>query len=115
MIKMPRVRSRGEVKQIAIYGKTKKWKTRSDGVRQRYTYKYRFEIRGKGKNLANAYKLILDKRLTPRQRYLKISASALNRRWRNYAYEDEERREIGEEYEGKRRSRTGRGRWIFGR
>jgi len=112
---MPKVRSREKVQQIAIYGTTMRWKTRADGHRQRYKYKYRFEIRGKGKNLSKAYSRIIRERLTPKQKYLKVSAKAFDRRWRNYAYKDEERRTIDEFDSPKERERRRRNRWIFGR
>lgn len=112
---MPKVRSREKVQQIAIYQTTRRWRTRADGVRQRYKYRTRFEIRGKGKNLYKAYKKILDEKLTPKQKYVKVSASAFDRRWRNYAYVDEERRTVDEIDSPKERERGRKDRWIFGR
>lgn len=112
---MPRVKSREKTQAISIYGSTRRWKTRSDGVRQRYKYKYRIELRGKGKHLSQAYARILKGKLTPHSRHLKTSASAFNRRWRFYAYEDKERRQIDEVDSPKERERRKRDRWIFGR
>jgi hypothetical protein len=82
---MPRKTSpKKEIKQIAVYGRSRIWKTRKDKVRQRYWTTTRFEIKGTGPNLYKAYKYIRDHHLVPKRRYVKVSASRFNARPYDY-------------------------------
>lgn len=76
------------MRQIALYGRSRVWKVRADGVRQRYWVSTRFEIRGKPLGLYKATKLIMNKKLVPKKRYVRIGAARFIRQWRYYSYED---------------------------
>lgn len=81
-------------KVISMYGskyvmkrhtyKQRYWKTRKDGVKQRYWIKVtrqqryrkgvRFDIEGSGKELYKAIKFVMRKRLVPRERHIEVEA-----------------------------------------
>lgn len=73
------------IKQLALYGRTTIWKTRKDGVRQRYWTSTRFEFKGTGSNLRKAFTLALDKKYVPKMRYVKVGAAAFMRSPNRYA------------------------------
>lgn len=66
-------RTRG---MVAVYGKTMMWKTRRDGVRQRYKVSVRFEFKGTRKQLQRAVDMVRREKLVPLTRFMMIGAKA---------------------------------------
>ena len=77
-------------KQIALYGRTRIWKTRKDGTRQRYWINTRFEVRGKGRNLAKVMRKIMEDKRSPKERYVKVGAARFLRAPDYYSDRDED-------------------------
>lgn len=80
----------GRTKQIALYGRTRIWKTRKDGTRQRYWITTRFEVRGSGENLRKVVDKVMRQKRSPKERYIKVGAAGFLRAPDYYSYKDED-------------------------
>jgi len=90
---------------VSVYGRSRIWRKRRDGYWQRYWTSTRFDMRGTGKQLNRAVKLIADKKLAPRRRFIRVQAKLFLDRPERYAQVG---KLIGVGYPGRRMRRRWR-------
>ena len=59
---------------VSVYGRSRIWRQRKDGHWQRYWCSTRFDLKGTGQQLRRSVRLIADKKLAPKKRFVRIQA-----------------------------------------
>ena len=66
--------SRHEKITVSVYGRSRIMRRRRDGVWQRYWCSTRFDISGSGQQLRRSVRLIANKKLAPKRRFVRVQA-----------------------------------------
>lgn len=90
---------------VSVYGRSRIWRRRKDGHWQRYWTSTRFDLKGTGKQLSRAVKLIADKKLAPKRRFMRVQAKLFVHSPERYAQVG---KLIGVGYPGRRMKRRRR-------